>query len=241
MAELEVATNAVALESAKAQLELRRDERDIATARMIDPSTDGAPSGTGCCVRIRAPASGRVLRIIQQSEAVVVAGTPLVEIGDPLDLEVVADLLSTDAVRIKVGAPVRIVGWGGPPLRGRVTRVEPEGFVKVSALGIEEQRVRTIIDFLDPQEAWSALGNQFRVIVHVARWNADSVLTVPLGDGWAVFRASDGRAHATAVTIGNRSDRVAEVLAGLSAGDRVVLHPSDRVRDAAAIVERASD
>jgi HlyD family secretion protein len=246
-AELDVATNEAALESAKAQLEFRRSERDMATARLIDPSADGSSPGAGCCVRIRAPATGRVLKVIQQSEAVVAAGTPLAEIGDPLDLEVVADLLSTDAVQVKVGAPVRIDGWGGPPLTGRVTRIEPEGFVKISALGIEEQRVRTIIDFVDPPEAWSALGNEFRVIVHVALWNVESVLTVPVaalfrsGDDWAVFREVDGRARTTVVTIGHRNDRVAEVLSGLSAGDHVVLHPSDRIREGVASAERATD
>jgi HlyD family secretion protein len=245
-AELDVATNGAALESAKAQLELRRDEYELATARLIDPST-AVPPGAGCCVQIRAPATGRVLKVIQQSEAVVAAGTPLVEVGDPLDLEIVADLLSTDAVQIRVGAPVRIDGWGGPPLRGRVTRIEPEGFVKVSALGIEEQRVRTIIDFLDPPTAWSALGNEFRVIVHVELWRAESALTVPvaalfrLDEDWAVFRESNRRARSTAVAIGRRNDRVAEVLAGLSAGDRVVLHPSDRVRDGQAVAARVGN
>jgi len=245
--QLDVATNEAALESAKAQLEVRRSEYEMATARLIDPSTDGARSNAGCCVQIRAPATGRVLKVVQQSEAVVAAGTPLVEIGDPLDLEVVADLLSTDAVQIKVGAPVRIDGWGGPPLRGRVTGIEPEGFVKVSALGIEEQRVRTIIDFVDPPEAWSALGNDFRAIVHVALWSAENTLTVPvaalfrLSDDWAVFKVSDGRAVATVVSIGHRNDRIAEVLSGLVAGDSVVLHPSDRIKGGVAVAERITD
>ena len=129
-----------------------------------------------------------------------------IEIGDPLDLEVVADLLSTDAVQIKPGSPVRIDGWGGSPIRGRVTRVDPAGFLKVSALGIEEQRVRTTIDFVDPPEAWSRLGHDYRVIVHVTVWNAENVLTVPVGalfrkgDDWAVFAIKDGRARTTPVS-----------------------------------------
>ena len=123
------------------------------------------------------------------------AGAPLVDIGDPRDLEVVADLLSTDAVQIKPGAPVRIDGWGGSPIQGRVTRVDPAGFLKVSALGIEEQRVRTIIDFVDPPEAWSRLGHDYRVIVHVTVWSGEDVLRClwarcfGRGDDWAVFAA----------------------------------------------------
>jgi HlyD family secretion protein len=156
----------------------------------------------------------------------------------------VADLLSNDAVQIKPGAPVRIDGWGGPPIRGRVKRVDPAGFLKVSALGIEEQRVRTTIDFVDPPEAWARLGHDYRVIVHVTVWNSDNVLAMPVGplfrkgDEWAVFAISDGRARTTLVRIGHRNTRMAEVLSGLSAGDRVVLHPSDRVSDGARVAER---
>ena len=213
----------------------------MATARLIDPSSADAPANPTCCIQLRAPATGRVLKVDQESEGVVAAGTPLIEIGDPLDLEVVAELLSTDAVQIKAGATVRIDGWGGPPLRGRVTRVEPEGFVKVSALGIEEQRVRAIIDFVDPPEAWSALGNDFRVVVHVTLWNADDALVVPVaalfrqGDDWAVFADRNGRARLTVAKIGHRNSRMAEVLSGLSAGDQVVLHPSDRIKDGVAV------
>jgi HlyD family secretion protein len=243
-AKLDVATNEAALASAKAQLDIRRSEYARARARMIDPASATEPTGPACCIEIRAPASGRVLQVIQESGGVVEAGTPLLTIGDPRDMEVVADLLSTDAVQVEPGAPVRIEGWGGPPIRGRVTRVDPSGFTKVSALGIEEQRVRTIMDFVDPPEAWSRIGDDFRVIVHITVWMADDALTVPVAalfrqdDEWAVFAIRDGRAAATPVTIGHRNNRVAEVLSGLSAGDRVVLHPSDRVVDGAAVSER---
>ena len=243
-AELDLATNEAALASAKAQLDVRRSEYALANARLIGPSADDEREGAACCIQIRAPAGGHVLRVLQESEAVVAAGTPLVEIGDPLDLEVVAELLSTDAVQVKPGARVRIDGWGGPALDGRVTRIEPEGFLKVSALGIEEQRVRTIIDFVDPPEAWSALGNDFRVIVHVSLWSSDSALLVPVaalfrqGEEWAVFASRDGRARTTLVTIGHRNQRMAEVVSGLATGDRVILHPSDRIEDGVAISER---
>ena len=185
-----------------------------------------------------------MLKIIQDSEAVVLPGAPLVDIGDQSDLEVVADLLSTDAVQIKVNAPVRIDGWGGPPIRGKVVRVDPAGFLKVSALGIEEQRVRVTIDFTDPPELWSRLGHDYRVIVHATIWSADDVLTVPVsalfrkGEDWAVFVVEDGRAQLTPVKIGHRNNRMAEVLEGLAAGRRVVLHPSDKTADGVRVAQR---
>jgi HlyD family secretion protein len=140
-ARYDAATNEAALASAEAQLEVRRSVRESLAARLLDPSGAALPSKSICCVQIRSPVTGRILKIVQESEEVVQAGAPLIEVGDPLDLEIVADLLSTDAVQIREGAPVRIDGWGGPPLRGQVTRIDPAGFLKVSALGIEEQRV----------------------------------------------------------------------------------------------------
>ena len=244
-AKFDVETNEAALVSAKAQLDVRRHEQHNATARLIDPSSSAQP-GPSCCVQIRAPVTGRVLKINQESETVVQPGTPLIEIGDVLDLEIVADLLSTDAVQIKDGASVRIDGWGGPAIQGRVTRVDPAGFLKVSALGIEEQRVRTVIDFVDPPRTWSRLGHDFRVIVHVRIWDAENALALPVGalfrkgDDWAVFAVKDGRARTTLLRIGRRNNRVAEVLSGLSAGDQVVLHPSDRIKDGVAIAARVS-
>lgn len=243
-ARFDAETNEAALISAKAQLEVRQFARTSLAARLIDPTSIAAPANTTCCVQIRAPVTGRILKIIQDSEAVVPAGTPLIEIGDPADLEVAADLLSTDAVQIKEGAPVRVDGWGGAPMQGRVIRVDPAGFVKVSALGIEEQRVRTTIDFVDPPETWARLGHDYRVVVHVTVWGADDVLSVPVGalfrrdEDWTVFRLKDGRASTTIVKVGHRNDRRAEVLSGLSAGDRVILHPSDRIRHGVAVSER---
>ena len=152
--------------------------------------------------------------------------------------------MSTEAVQIKPGASVEIDAWGGPPLRGRVARVDPAGFLKVSALGIEEQRVRVTIDFAEPPAAWSQLGHDFRVTVHVTTWKGENVLTMPVsalfrkGEAWAVFAVRGGRARATAVKIGHRNARTAEIVSGLSAGDIVGLHPSDRVRDGVAVAER---
>ncbi|SFM56842.1 HlyD family secretion protein [Bradyrhizobium sp. Rc3b] len=243
-AKFEVATSEASLASAKAQVEMRRAVRTSLAARLMDPANAAPSAEPTCCIRVLAPASGRVLAIIQDSEATVLPGTRLVDIGNPLDLEVIADLLSTDAIQIKVGAAVRIDGWGGQPIKGRVVRVDPAGFLKVSALGIEEQRVRVTIDFADPPEVWASLGHDYRVVVHVTTWSAPDALTVPVsalfrkGDQWAVFVDENGRVKAVAVTIGHRNNRVAEVLFGLAAGTRVVLHPSDRVTDGGRIAAR---
>ena len=243
-ARLEVRTSEAALASAKAQIDVRRSERTTVAARLIDPSMTSAGQPSDCCVQLRSPATGVVLKIIQDSEATVPAGAPLIDIGDPVDLEIIADLLSTDAVQIKAGASVRIDGWGGPRLQGRVIRVDPAGFLKVSALGIEEQRVRVTIDLTDPPETWSALGHDYRVIVHVTVWSTAEALRVPVsalfrkGENWAVFLVKGGRAQTAAVQVGHRNSRIAEIVSGVSEGDRVVLHPSDRVQEGVAVAER---
>jgi HlyD family secretion protein len=243
-AKFDVTTNEASLASARAQVDVRRALRASLAARLTDPANVEPSAEPTCCVRVLAPASGRVLRIAQDSEATVPPGAPLVDIGDPLDLEIVADLLSTDAVQIKVGAPVRIDGWGGPPIGGKVVRVDPAGFLKVSALGIEEQRVRVTIDLGDAPESWSRLGHDYRVVVHVVIWSADDSLTVPVstlfrkGEEWAVFAVENGRAQTKVVKIGHRNNRIAEVLAGLSAGTQVVVHPSDRISDATRVAQR---
>jgi len=243
-AKYDVATNEAALGSAKAQVEVRRSLRTSLAAQLKDPASAASPGDSACCIQLRAPAPGRVLKIIQEREVVVPAGTPLLEIGDPLDLDVVADLLSSDAVKIRAGSRALIDGWGGAPIEGRVTRVDPAGFLKVSALGIEEQRVHVTIDFADPPETWSRLGHDYRVVVHVTAWSTDEALTVPVGalfrkgEAWAVFVVRDGRAHTQVVKIDHRNNRVAEVTSGLSPDQRVVLHPSDRVSDGTAVQER---
>lgn len=245
-ARLDVQINEAALASAKAQLEVRRSERASAAARLMDPTAPREQPPATCCIQIRAPVNGRVLRIPQESEAVVQPGTPLIEIGDPQDLEIVADLLSQDAVKVQPGAAVAIENWGGPPLRGRVVRIEPGGFMKVSALGIEEQRVKAVIDFIDPPVAWAALGHDFRVVVRIAIWSGGNVLAVPISalfrkrDSWAVFLVKDGKAMTRDVQIGNRNNRVAEVVSGLARGDRIILHPNDRIADGVRVAARES-
>ena len=246
-ARLDVVTNEAALASAKAQHDVRRSERASVAARLINPLTAAPESSSDCCIQLRAPVTGVVLKIVQESEAVVLPGAPLIEIGDPQDLEVVADLLSTDAVQIKVGAAVRIDGWGGSPIMGRVVRVDPAGFLKVSALGIEEQRVRTTIDFSGPPEEWSRLGHDYRVIVHVTVWGADDVLQVPgaalfrQGNQWAVYAVKNGRARVAEVAIGHRSSRTAEIVSGLSVGDTVILHPRDRIKNESRVSQRQTE
>lgn len=241
----DVQTNEAALASAKAEFQVRRNERDSAATRLQNPSgAAGTSSDPGCCVQIHAPVTGQVLRLIKESEAVVQAGTPLIDIGNPQDLEIVAELLSTDAVQVRRGQAVHIDGWGGASIEGRVKRIEPAGFLKVSALGIEEQRVRTIIDVTDPPSQWQTLGHDYRVVVHVVTWKAANVLTVPIGalfranDKWAVFRNDAGRARTVEIVTGHRNNRVAEVLFGLSERDQVVVHAGDRVNDGARITER---
>ncbi len=236
-----------ALASSNAALQVRRNERQSAATREKNPGDSLTMSASpGCCIEIRAPVTGRVLKRIQESEAVVPAGTPLIEIGDPQDLEIVAELLSTDAVQVRAGQPVHVDGWGGPAVEGRVKRVESSGFLKVSALGIEEQRVRVIIDFTGPPRLWATIGHDFRVIVHVVIWKGDNVLTVPVGalfrvnGKWAVFKVRDGRTSTAEVTIGHRNNLVAEVLSGLAPGDSVIPHPSDRIRDGARVAARAA-
>ena len=187
---------------------------------------------------MRAPVSGRVLKLIAESEQVVPAGSPLVEIGDPRDLEIVVDLLSRDAVRVEPGQTARIESWGGEPmLAAKVRRVEPTAYTKVSALGIEEQRVKVVLDFVDPPEKWARLGHVFRVVARIVVWRGENVVTVPIGalfrsgESWAVFTVADGRAKLKRIDIGERNQRFARVVSGLAEGEKVILHPSDSVRD----------
>jgi HlyD family secretion protein len=233
-----------AVAQAEAALELRRNELTSAEARLIQPGGED-PQGGACCMLIRAPVSGVVLKVHAESAQVVPAGALIAEIGDPSDMEVAVDLLSTDAVRVALGAAAYIEGWGGgKTLSARVRRVEPSAFTKVSALGIEEQRVNVLLDLLDPRTAWEALGHEFRVMVRISVWRGDDVVRVPLsalyrrGDGWTVFRVLDGRAVETAVRIDHRDTAFAEVLEGLKPGDTVVLHPSDQVEEGVKVEAR---
>lgn len=195
---------------------------------------------------IRSPISGRVLRVFQESSTIVNAGERIIELGDPQDLEVVVDVLSTDAVRIRPNARVVLTRWGGDDdLPGRVQRIEPSAFTKVSALGVEEQRVNVIIDFDDEPDQRPPLGDGYRVEAEIVEWESDDVLTVPAGalfrtgDDWAVFRVREDHAERRLITVGHRNDLSAEVRDGLQEGDRVVLYPADRVTDGTAVQARS--
>lgn len=223
-----------AVQGAKYQLQMAR-------ARLQAPQSGGA------AVEVRAPISGVLLKRFRESAAVVAPGEPLLEIGDPDQLEIVADLLSTDAVRVTPGAEVLIERWGGgQALHGRVRRVEPSGFMKVSALGVEEQRVNVIIDFDDPAAAGRGLGDGYRVEVQVVTWRDTNALTVPVGclfrqdDGWAVFVVDNGVARLQPVELGQRNQSVGQILGGLSAGQTLVLHPPDTLADGMRVTVRGT-
>ena len=235
-------TTTAALATAIAALDVRNYELERARAALVSPTQTVAGSGDCDCISIRSPVHGQVLRILQQSEAVVTAGAPLVEIGDPRDLEIVVDLLSPDAVKVEPGQRVIIERWGGDaPLVGRVRIVEPFGFTKISALGIEEQRVNVVIDLTSDESEWQKLAHGYQVDLRIVLWESDDTLIVPLlalfrdGSEWSVFVESDGRAELRNVEIGRRNSLDAEVLGGLEAGERVVLYPGERVSAGARI------
>jgi HlyD family secretion protein len=218
-------------------------ELEVTRARLASPR-----AATGRPIEILSPVDGVVLRRLRESEATVPAGELLLELGDPASLEIVADYLSSDAVRIAAGQPVHIEQWGGAAaLTGKVRRVEPAGFTKVSALGVEEQRVNVVIDFDLPRAAAQGLanlGDAFRVETRVVVWSAADVLRIPMsglfradsstppsGEAWSTFELVNGRAHARSVLLGARNDLEAQLLRGLEEGATVVLHPPDTLKD----------
>lgn len=189
-------------------------------------------------VALRAPVAGEVLKIQRESEGVVNQGESLIDIGDPRALEVEVDVLSADAVRIEPGMPVIIDRWGGnAPLAGRVKTVEPGGFTKISALGVEEQRVWVIVEMTSPAEDWARLGDGYRVDAGFILWEGSDVLQVPTsalfrhGSGWAVFVVEEKKARRRDVSVGHRSGFTAEILSGVSADDMVIVHPNDEIDD----------
>lgn len=250
-ARLEVEAAASEIEAARAALAVLAAQQhdpdyllDVYSARIASVESELARlQDEATRTDIRAPSAGRVLRVLQENERMVTAGTPLLEIGDVADLELVVEVLSTDAVRIQPGTPMFIERWGGGrTLQARVRLVEPSAFTKVSALGIEEQRVNVIADFIDPP---GPLGDGYRVEARIVVWETPHALAVPTSalfrcrEAWCVFVALDGKAWRRQVDIGQRSDFVVELLQGLSAGDRVVLHPVESLDDGSRIAPRA--
>lgn len=244
-AQLRVRTMTEELRSAEYQTEIAQYELELERAALLHFSKETENGDMHLDFEIHAPISGRVLRVMQESSAVLAAGAPLLELGDPSDLEVVVDVLSSDAVRIRPGQRVLLEHWGGSePLHASVRLVEPSGFTKVSALGVEEQRVNVIIDFAGSIGVRPTLGDGYRVEARIIVWEEERTLKVPSGalfrsEGeWAVFVMSDNRAELRRVTIGRNNGLEAQVLDGLRSGDRVVLYPSDQVADGTPIEPR---
>ncbi len=233
-----------AREAARSNVEMATSALARARAVLIEPSAGGSSRDT-CCVTLKAPITGTVLSVDIVSETPVAAGTRLVTLGKADDLEIVADLLSADSVGLQPGARAVVERWGGPlPLEAELRSLEPSAHTKVSALGIEEQRVNAVFDIVSPPEERAGLGDRFAVYLRIVTWEAQDVVQVRLSalfrsnGEWAVFRAVDGTAHLTPVKLGHRNSATAEVVDGLAPGDRVILHPSDSIADGVPVVER---
>ena len=228
-----------------AQHTVRVADFELEMARAAVASTDRLQGGGADQVQVRAPAAARVLKLLHENEGAVAAGQPLLELGNPDTLEVEVEVLSTQAVQIAPGSKVMLDRWGGEGvLQGRVRVVEPSGYTKISALGVEEQRVRVIVDFSSPREAWARLGDGYRVEARFVLWAGKDVLQLPTSAlfrrnaGWAVFALQGGRAKLTPVKTGQRAGLATQVLSGLSAGDKVITHPDDRMKDGVRVKPR---
>lgn len=248
--------SAQALEQAVFALRMRSEElasaefggkvavEEVRVAR-VTLGREGSGASKDRHVDVLSPVSGRVLGVQHKNAGVVQASTPLVEVGDPSALEVVVDLLTTDAVHVLPGTPVVIRGWGGEhAIEGRVRRIEPSAFTRPSALGVDEQRVNVIVALTDPRNKWETLGDGYRVEARIVLWQSERVLKVPQGavfrhgDGWAVFVVNGNVARLTPVTLGHRGETEAEITAGVAEGTAVAVHPGDRVKDGARVEPR---
>jgi HlyD family secretion protein len=240
-AESEARQARAALGSSEFAVNVARSELEAARAGLLSATAKAAPEARER-VSVRSPVGGSVLAVLHKSEGAVREGEPLLAIGDPRSLEVEADVLSADAVRIRPGSRVLFTRWGGEPaLEGKVRSVEPAGFTKISALGVEEQRVLVIADIVSPRETWARLGDGYRLEASFILWEGEGVLQVPAaalfrhGDGWAAFVADGGRARLRQVQVGQRSGQSAQVLSGLPEGASVIVHPNEDIRDGARI------
>ncbi len=226
------------LEAAQASLEVIEADAAAARANLMGSSSQTL---SGKAISVPAPSTGRILRVFEENETIIQAGTPLLAIGNADKLEVVVDVLSEDAVQIQPSNAVIIEEWGGAPLRGSVRMIEPDAFTEIMALGVEEQRVNIIVDVSAPP---SELGSGYRVEARIVTWMASDVITVPTNaffqkDGtWHVFTVEDGQAASRPISIGHRSAEAAEVIAGLEAGDEVILYPTDQIQDGVAVQPR---
>ncbi len=244
-AERECALRAGEVRAAEFALDVSRYEKAQAQAALLEMDH---PVAGGQVVELRAPVSGRILKVIQESSAVLAQGTQLLEIGDPADLEIEAEILSRDAVAIQPGALVSVEQWGGDePLQARVRRVEPAAFTKISALGVEEQRVFVLSDLVSPPAGITALGDRYRVEVRIAVWHRDDVLRIPSGamfregNQWKTFVLDHGNAKQVSIETGRSDGRLTEVLQGIEPGTEVLLHPPDAVKDGTRVKKRAGN
>ncbi len=242
-AQTEVNTTTAAKRSADFNVEVARYELKAARSVLEYTTLDsGEPVER---VSVRSPVTGRILKVAHECEGPVRTGEPLFEVGDPSALEIEVDVLSADAVKIKPGMTVLFDRWGGEqPLEGIVRTVEPVAFTKISALGVEEQRVLIISDFTSPQEQWQSLGDGYRVEARFVLWHEDNVLQVPASslfryqNGWAVFVIENGHAHRRMVKVGQRTGVTAQILEGVKQGEKVINHPSDEVEDGRSVKTR---
>ena len=232
------------LRSAQFAVEVARHEVEAAQTALRHSAAQPGEAAQETVI-VRSPVDGQVLARQRQSEGIVEPGAPLLEVGDPRALEVAVDVLSADAVRIRPGTPVTLERWGGEQSLEGITRiVEPVGFTKLSALGVEEQRVWVVVDLRSPAEAWSRLGDGYRVEASFVVWQSEQVLQIPASalfrwsDGWAVFVIENGQTHRRAVEIGQRGGLVVEIRSGLSEGERVIPHPDDALQEGAAVQVR---
>ncbi|MBK9574679.1 MAG: HlyD family efflux transporter periplasmic adaptor subunit [Rhodoferax sp.] len=244
------AEDRAASEAQRSSAELRSAQFAVAAARHELEAAratlqHAGSAGTADLVAVRAPVAGKLLKIAHKSEGTVATGQPLVEIGDPKALEVEVDLLSADAVRIQPGTRVVFERWGGEgALEGAVRAIEPAGFTKVSALGVEEQRVWVIVSFTSPAAQWQRLGDGYRVEASFILWEGKDILQIPAsalfrdGDGWATFVVQQGKAVKRVVQVGQRTGLAAQIVAGIQAGERVISHPDDRVREGVSVKAR---
>ena len=230
-----------------AEFALRVAEFEVTQAKATLMQVQNPAAAKSEPYRIMAPVSGFILNVMEESARVMPAGTVLMEVGDPTDLEAEIELLSSDAVAVAPGAQVSIEQWGGDiPLRGKVSVVEPGGFTKISALGVEEQRVKVRVDFLDPLPPGKLLGDRYRVEARILTWQGDPVLQVPTGalfrrgGDWMTFVLEGTKAIPRMVQIAHNNGTAAEILSGLTAGQRVILHPPDALSDGSSVTERPS-
>jgi HlyD family secretion protein len=235
-----------AVEAAQARIDMADGTIERARASLLETDMS-EPSQDSCCIEIRSPADGVVLSVAAMSQRPIAMGAALVSVGDPVNLELVADILSNDAVRLEKGALAYVERWGGPdPLLAKLDRIDPKARTKVSALGIEEQRVDAYFTLTSPPEDRMSLGDGFSVFLRIVEWRADDVLQIPLsavfrdGSEWAVFVAQDSKAAFRNIALGQRNGQVVEILSGLEEGEKVVTHPSDDIAEGAALVERSS-